>query len=388
MQRTCDIFCTVVDNFGDIGVCWRLSKQLTHEHGIAVRLWVDDLSSFKKLCAEIDVDCSIQHLQGVEARHWRHTEDAFDDIQPAHIVLETFASRLPETYLAAMAAMPQSPAWINLEHLSAEKWVADYHGLPSPHPTLPLIKYYFFPGFTEATGGLLLENNLLTRRDALRRDPLAQAQIWQKLGVQIPQEKEIRVSLFCYENAALSVLLKQWAEGVESIFCVVPEGRILPQMMEFFKRDAIKIGDGLQQGNLRVQILPFMAQENYDELLWVCDINFVRGEDSFVRALWAGQPCVWHIYPQHDQVHLQKLNAFLESYCANLPTDIAVSVIKFWAGWNKQQDVATAWAHWLTYRSQLQRHSQTWAAHLARNNLALNLLNFIEKTDRMRASHH
>ncbi len=40
---TCDIFCAVVDNYGDIGVCWRLARQLAHEHGMTVRLWVDDL---------------------------------------------------------------------------------------------------------------------------------------------------------------------------------------------------------------------------------------------------------------------------------------------------------------------------------------------------------
>ena len=44
-----DIFCTVVDNYGDIGVCWRLARQLAAEHGFAVRLWVDDLASFARL---------------------------------------------------------------------------------------------------------------------------------------------------------------------------------------------------------------------------------------------------------------------------------------------------------------------------------------------------
>ncbi|MBY0444112.1 MAG: elongation factor P maturation arginine rhamnosyltransferase EarP, partial [Burkholderiales bacterium] len=36
-----DIFCRVIDNYGDIGVCWRLARQLSFEHGFAVRLMVD-----------------------------------------------------------------------------------------------------------------------------------------------------------------------------------------------------------------------------------------------------------------------------------------------------------------------------------------------------------
>ena len=50
-----DVFCAVVDNYGDIGVCWRLSRQLAAEHGIAVRLWVDDLKPFARLCPAVDV---------------------------------------------------------------------------------------------------------------------------------------------------------------------------------------------------------------------------------------------------------------------------------------------------------------------------------------------
>ena len=55
-----------------------------------------------------------------------------------------------------------------------------------------------------------------------------------------------------------------------------------------------------------------LTQHDFDHLLWACDLNFVRGEDSLVRALWAGQPFVWQIYPQHDDAHHAKLEAFLD----------------------------------------------------------------------------
>ena len=63
-------------------------------------------------------------------------------------------------------------------------------------------------------------------------------------------------------------------------------------------------------------------------MLWACDLNLVRGEDSLVRALWAGQPFVWHIYPQHDNAHHAKLDAFLDWL------DAPESLRRFHHAWN------------------------------------------------------
>jgi len=63
---------------------------------------------------------------------------------------------------------------------------------------------------------------------------------------------------------------------------------------------------------LTIHTLPRLSQVEFDHLLWACDLNGVRGEDSLVRALWAGKPLVWHIYPQDDDAHLAKLDAFLD----------------------------------------------------------------------------
>ncbi|NWD52933.1 elongation factor P maturation arginine rhamnosyltransferase EarP, partial [Pseudomonas gingeri] len=70
MPANWDIFCTVVDNYGDIGVTWRLARQLVAEHGLAVRLWVDDLRAFERLCPELDIECEQQIQEGVEVRRW------------------------------------------------------------------------------------------------------------------------------------------------------------------------------------------------------------------------------------------------------------------------------------------------------------------------------
>jgi uncharacterized repeat protein (TIGR03837 family) len=374
--KSCDIFCAVVDNYGDIGVCWRLARQLANEHGLTVRLWVDDLRSFGKLCPELDVTLDQQRCHGVEVRRWGAD---FPAVEPAELVIEAFACKLPPSYIEAMAAQEPKSVWLNLEYLSAEDWVEGCHKLPSPHPSLPLSKYFFFPGFTGKTGGLLLERDLLALRNAFQTDVAMQALYWRSLGVPDRAAGELRVSLFGYENEAMEVLLRGWEQGGELVTCLVPEGRSLPQVAAYFGQPAGKAGDTWQRGNLRVHVLPFVEQERYDELLWACDVNFVRGEDSCVRAQWAGKPFIWQIYPQHDGVHLEKLEALRARYTAGLPPEAAQAVRDLWLAWNGGQDIAGAWQRFALQRETLTRHGAVWAQRLATNNIALNLLNFFHQ---------
>ena len=382
---SCDIFCTVVDNYGDIGVCWRLARLLQSEHGMTVRLWVDNLASFRRLCPDIDPCKSIQKSHGIEIRQW---SVLFEEVVPAELVIEGFACELPIQYVRSMAAKLPKPVWINLEYMSAEDWVGGCHGLPSPHLTLPLIKYFFFPGFTHKTGGLLLECDLLGRRDVFQADQVMQEKYWQALHVPLRQTDEVRVSLFSYENAAVPALLEVWASGKHAVTCLVPEGRVLPQVAEYCGRQQLVAGDFVQLGSLRIQVLPFAEQEEYDKLLWACDINFVRGEDSCVRAQWAGKPFVWQIYPQHDGVHMQKLQALLDLYCRGLDPASAVVIKQLWMLWNGWElgalsSTDQAWYQLLQNRPTLLRHALVWGQQLSFNNLALNLLDFSRKVGKI-----
>jgi uncharacterized repeat protein (TIGR03837 family) len=390
-KLNCDIFCTVVDNYGDIGVCWRLAKQLANEHGVGVRLWVDDLMSFRKLCHEIDVNLSVQQQHGVEIRRWA---TPFPEIIPSQLVIEAFACELPENFVIAMAQQETQPVWLNLEYLSAEAWVAGCHGLVSPHPRLPLVKYFYFPGFTQNTGGVLLEQDLLTRRDKFLADADELESYWYSLGVPLRQDDEVRVSLFGYENDALQALLTAWSQGQQCVTCLVPEGRILPQVAAFFGRTEVIAGDVLQLGKLRIHVLAFVEQDEYDKLLWACDINFVRGEDSCVRAQWAGKPFIWQIYPQHDGVHLQKLGALLDLYCVGLLPDTTKAMHAMWGWWNEEKGQenfelssfmgeVTPWNDFLAQQPVLRQHTDAWAKQLSANNLALNLLDFSRKVGRI-----
>ncbi len=388
-HTTCDIFCNVIDNYGDIGVSWRLARQLANENSLAVRLWVDDLGSFARLCPEADVTSKVQQCRGVEVCLWIKN---FPEVQPADLVIEAFGCALPESYVVAMAAQQKS-AWINLEYLSAEDWVHGCHGLPSPHSRLPLTKYFFFPGFTKQTGGLLLERGLLARRDTFQNDVAQQRGFWQSIGMEMPSAETLKISLFGYENTALRGLLDAWSGGSQPMLCLVPEGRILPQVGQYFGDAASRVGKAYSQGNLQVRVLPFVEQERYDELLWACDVNFVRGEDSCVRAQWAGKPFVWQIYPQHDAVHWQKLQAFLNLYEASLSTAARQAVQGLWQAWNNagadgettSTDSGQAWSAFAAARDELNRHAQNWGQQLVKNNLALNLLDFCQKIGKIRA---
>jgi len=374
MKQRWDIFCNVIDNFGDIGVCWRLARQLTLEHGLAVRLWVDDLASFVSIAPDADPVAAQQWLHGVEVCCWRQP---FTGVEPADVVIEAFACELPDAYIAAMAALLQCPVWINLEYLSAENWVTGCHRLPSPHPRLPLVKHFFFPGFVAGSGGLLREQGLLPARSAF--DGIAQSEFWQRLGVPARGAGELRISLFCYGSAPLRDLFSAWIASTVpvSVLLPVPQGSVIDAVADFFGAKPPAAGEILQSGQLTVRLIPFLEQSEYDKLLWACDINFVRGEDSFVRAQWAARPFVWQIYPQADNAHQVKLDAFLDLYTAGMPADMAAAVRALWHGWNGAGQIDHTWPAFAAYQAALAQHGENWAEQLNRlGDLASNLVRF------------
>ena len=183
MSRSWDVFCKVIDNFGDAAVCWRLARQLAGEHGGRVRLWIDALPALHSLCPEVDASLAQQVVCGVTVLRWTANAEFG---APAEIVVEAFGCGLPESYVESMADRHPSPVWVILEYLSAESWVGSHHGLPSPHPRLPLERHFFFPGFAPGTGGVLRESSLEKRREAFQGSPAAQAKFWRDLGFAPP----------------------------------------------------------------------------------------------------------------------------------------------------------------------------------------------------------
>ena len=372
MKATWDIFCTVVDNYGDIGVTWRLARQLVDEHDLAVRLWVDDLNAFVPMCPGADATALQQWQHGVDVRQW---PAEWLPVEPAEVVIGAFACQLPAHYVEAMRARPKPPLWLNLDYLSAEDWVEGCHGLPSPQPN-GLRKVFFFPGFTEKTGGLLREGDLLARREAFAQSAEARQAFLQRLGVH-PEAQARLISLFAYENTQLGSWLDALAADTQPTHLLVPQGRILADVAHWLGEPGLAVGDVRLRGSLTVQILPFVSQDDYDRLLWACDFNAVRGEDSFVRAQWAGRPMLWHIYVQDENAHWEKLEAFLAHYRQGLSDDAADALVALWRAWNMDNDVGQAWQAAQRHWPELQQHARDWAARQAtRPDLAMTLVQF------------
>lgn len=364
----CDLFCTVIDNYGDAGVCWRLARQLAREQGWQVRLLIDVPATLARLRDATDTAPG-----SVTIHHWQPEQPPAD---PAEVVISAFACRLPAPYQAAMAARRRPPVWVNLDYLSAEAWVDGCHGLASPQGTLT--EFFFYPGFTPATGGLLREADLLAQRDRFVADPVAQAALWQALGTPPPAADRLRVSLFCYENPTLEALLAAWAAGPRAVWCGVPEGRIWTALAAW-SGAPLTVGSPVTRGALTLVPLPFVTQDTYDQLLWACDLNFVRGEDSFVRAQWAGKPMIWHIYPQEEAAHRVKLDAFLQRYAATLAPVATQALNAFHAAWNGDSARPLPWQALATALPTLSAHARAWCAdHAQPRALATNLVEFIK----------
>ena len=279
-----DIFCRVIDNFGDAGVCWRLAADLS-QRGEEVRLFIDEPAVLTQLAG------TTLEQAGLEIRVWPGKEHRFDPSDVADVVIEAFACDPPTLYVDAMARRAERmtlPVWINLEYLSAEEWVGTHHRLPSPHPRYPLTKYFYFPGFTPDSGGLLREPGAVKLTE----------------DVTPPEDnpaRTLRILLFCYRQPAL----QYWVDALDGVTLSVTPCPASTQIME----PGFHVPE-----RLTIQHLSFVPQSAFDGVLREHDLLFVRGEDSFVRAQWAAKPVFWQIYPQDDGVHLEKLHAFYARY--------------------------------------------------------------------------
>ena len=295
-----DLFCRVIDNFGDAGVCWRLAAELAGR-GQAVRLWIDDATPLAWMAPG--------GLPGVQVLAWTAPPP---DLPPGEVVVEAFGCTPPVSFVARMAARAATgagaPVWINLEYLSAEAYVERSHGLLSPQfsgPGAGLQKWFFYPGFTRATGGLLQAGADIADSD--------EALAWAQARGWAGRPGERLVTLFCYANPALPALLAALAG--QPTLLRVPPGPVRAQLA------------GLAlPARLRSLDLPYLPQADFDRLLASADLNIVRGEDSFVRAqLCSRQPMLWQVYPQQDAAHLGKLQAFLDRYLAGWPLALAAA---------------------------------------------------------------
>ncbi len=342
-----DLFCRVIDNHGDLGVSWRLAADLG-SRGEQVRLWVDEPGALAWMAP--------RGAPGVRVIHWAEPAAA---VEPGDVVIEAFGCDPPADFVARMAAQAEAPVWINLEYLSAEPYARRCHALPSPQQSGPgagLTKWFYYPGFTPDSGGLLRETDALAGTD----------NTWLAAQGVTVHDGERPVSLFAYANAPLRELLDRL--DTEPTLVLLAAGAAQAPALALF--DA----QHRRGRHLRAHPLPWFDQADYDRLLHTCDINFARGEDSVVRAMWAGAPFVWQIYAQADGAHAAKLEAVLDQLLPLGSPAVAAEVRELWRAWNG----LGAWPAHLPPASGWRTLSGAWRQHLAaQSDLTSRLLGFV-----------
>ena len=322
-RQNWDIFCNVVDNFGDIGVSWRLACNLA-ARGKAVRLWLDDVSPLAWMAPS-----GHPHVEVIDCQNGIPKDT---DLTLGDVLVDTFDCEFAINLIAAKTIntlaigrfnplkSPIQPVWLNLEYLTAESFAERAHTLPYVHHSGAAqgwTQRYFYPGFNERTGGLLREIDFFERQQAFDKAAwLANLKFevsdYSRSGAMNSTSSSSRlISLFCYEPAALVALIDQLTASETHTCLLVTAGRATTAVKDLLEHKRRVEPAYLLTEQLSILYIPQLTQTDYDHLLWSCDLNFVRGEDSLVRAIWAAKPFIWQIYPQHDGAHHTKLDAFL-----------------------------------------------------------------------------
>ncbi len=366
LPQSIDIFCRVIDNFGDAGVTWRLSQRFLALGVLRVRLVIDRPEVLALLVPELDhqkAAASRAQALGVEVCGWEAFErTAEKDLRPAGLVLETFGCRLPESYERAMAreweartasGLPVEGSgrlYMNLDYLSAESWIEACHNVWGLHPTLPIRKLWFFPGFTDRTGGVTIEDDYEERRLAFEKEKPA---FLRSLGCdpEIP-----RLFLFAYPENALEALVRGLRALRTPLTVLAAPGGA---------------GDAVQNmldGNefIRVVRPGFFPQRDFDRLLWASDALIVRGEDSFLRAQLAARPLFWATYATEDRAHVVKMKAWLARTAPLMPESVRALHERANLAWLEGDLPEDLFVRWWKARPELEEGFARWKAGLMR----------------------
>ena len=355
------IFCRVIDNFGDAGVTWRLAKRL-RDLGFPTSLVIDSLETLSRLVPELNPKEPVSRVRGITVADW----DAFERVASAgdlsaaggdwpDLVLETFGCRLPEVVEKGLCD-EKKRLYMNLDYLSAEEWVEGSHMIWGLHPSLPIKKLWFFPGFTDRTGGVLIEDGLEEARRAFDRPSFLE-----KAGA-LPGRRTLY--FFAYPVNAVGRLADGIRAADEPLNLILAPGKA-SDMLEEALADA---------GNVHLIRAPFVAQEEFDDWLRAADGVIIRGEDSFVRAQLAAVPLLWATYPTEDLAHEIKLDAWLARYeTAYLPDEAPAreAFDRAARAWVKGTLEPSDFRGWLSSLDIQRRAALRWQASLlARGDLA------------------
>lgn len=277
LTKTLSIFCNVIDNFGDAGFCLRLARDLSHLY--KVELLCDNLETLNKIKEKLEINDNLKILKWPQNNNDYHLTD---------IIIEAFSCRLPKFCYEKIKE--KGALVIELEYLTAERFAEECHGLKSF--TNGIESYFFFPGFTNKTGGVIIEKELIDFN-------------YQSNNL---NKNKFFINIFSYKTAPLKKFFKILFRCKKNFEINVFEGLAQDCLNESLSLN-LGVEENIKINNCNIKILKMVPQSKFDELLFKADLNLVRGEDSIVRAMLSGKPFLWNIYPQSEDAHKEKLKA-------------------------------------------------------------------------------
>ena len=338
-----DIFCQVIDNYGDVGVAYRLAREFKRVYpNKKLRFVINQIE-------ELNLIRKSENIEVILYKDISKIENSAD------LIIESFGCEIPKKCMDK--ALKNSKLIINLEYFSAEKWVDDFH-LQESFLGGNLKKYFFIPGLSEKSGGILLDNEFLERKKKVEAN---KEYYLEKFGIK--EKYDLMGSIFSYEKNFDSLIEELKKLGKKIILLILSE-KTQKNFIKYFD-------NGNNYDKIKFVKLPFFTYDKYEELLALCDFNLVRGEDSFVRALLLGKPFLWHIYPQDENTHIKKLESFLEKYCSN-NKELKQTFINY----NINKD---NFSYFFKNFKEIEKYNKNYANYLIKNcNLMEKLINFIE----------
>lgn len=336
--KTLDIFCEIIDNYGDIGVVYRTAKELQKIFPKSkIRAFLNKLDEFKKINSQV-LDLPSQNIDGIEYITFDYLRDNANELLTAQVIIEAFGCQIPEEYMEI--AYDNSELLINLEYLSAEDWIEDFHLQSSPLGRGKLKKVFFMPGFTEKSGGVIADSNYLERIQRV----LENKEFYEKKYLSDIEDRENKIigTLFSYEKN-FTPLLEDLKKLDKDVVILAMGEKTQDSLRKILKNFSIEdFRNSLKYGKIEIRFLNFLNQEEYEELINIVDFNFVRGEDSFIRAVLTGKPYMWHIYCQEEYAHMDKIEGFLDKYRRVIENfsdeDFLLNMEKFFKDYNFRKE--------------------------------------------------
>lgn len=336
--KTLDIFCEIIDNYGDIGVVYRTAKELQKIFPKSkIRVFLNRLDEFKKINSQV-LDLPSQNIDGIEHITFDYLRDNANELLTAQVIIEAFGCQIPEEYMEI--AYDNSELLINLEYLSAEDWIEDFHLQSSPLGRGKLKKVFFMPGFTEKSGGVIADSNYLERIQRV----LENKEFYEKKYLSDIEDRENKIvgTLFSYEKN-FTPLLEDLKKLDKDVVILAMGEKTQDSLRKILKNFSIEdFRNSLKYGKIEIRFLNFLNQEEYEELINIVDFNFVRGEDSFIRAVLTGKPYMWHIYCQEEYAHMDKIEGFLDKYRRVIENfsdeDFLLNMEKFFKDYNFRKE--------------------------------------------------